>query len=94
MLVFPLGLEEFLFVFGLWRFEYLRQIVTQLLFSFCFRGEGHESPLNIRRRRLGEGLIPSETERKREKNQSNGNAHTFQSSVEIPADCLVIMKYY
>lgn len=65
MLVLPLGLEEFLFVFGLWRFEYLRQIVTQLLFSFCFRGEGHESPLNIRRRRLGEGLIPSETERER-----------------------------
>lgn len=33
------------------------QSLTQSLFSFCFRGEGAASPLNSRRRRLGDALI-------------------------------------
>lgn len=31
----------------------VEQTLTRLLFSFCFRGEGAESPLNIRRRKTG-----------------------------------------
>lgn len=46
-----------------WR--WLRQTLTQLLFSFCFRGEGLLSPLNKRRRRLGDSCPPHRDKPKR-----------------------------
>ncbi|KAM4618196.1 uncharacterized protein ACJ7VT_007595 [Polymixia lowei] len=58
------------------QFEPDGRSLTQSLFSFCFRGEGAESPLNSRRRRLGDALI--HTDRQKHKT----NRHTVASNLK------------